>query len=472
MSSILRHLPSVDTLLQSDAVEALLTRIPRAVVVDAIRDVLDETRHAVLNAAGQVPASEVEIRDPARYAAPIAAACDRLMSPSLRRVINATGIVIHTNLGRAPIAPDVFERARDIAARYTNLEFDLATGKRGSRHSHAESLLTRLTGAESAVVVNNCAAALLTSLHAHAHGREVIVSRGELVEIGGSFRLPEIMQASGAKLVEVGTTNRTRARDYRDAITDRTASILKVHQSNFRIEGFTEEVTVDDLGEITREAGITLLYDLGSGSFLRAGEGAEPTVSDEMKRGADVVMMSGDKLLGSVQAGILLGTKPGIDAIRESALMRAVRPDKVTLSLLESTLLYYLEPARALAEIPVLRLIERPLRAIKEDAEAIRDGLRKRLPEQAVEMEIVEGKSEAGGGAIGQPAMDTALLALTFPDRSPDEVAAALRRRAVPIVARIYRDRVWIDPRTLFADDHEPLVAALVEVIEEQGEDT
>ncbi|NNE08265.1 MAG: L-seryl-tRNA(Sec) selenium transferase, partial [Gemmatimonadetes bacterium] len=403
---------------------------------------------------------------------PIETMCGRLMSPSLKRVINATGIVIHTNLGRAPIAPDVFERARDVAARYTNLEYDLASGKRGSRHTHAESLLTRLTGAESAVVVNNCAAALLTSLHAHAHGREVIVSRGELVEIGGSFRLPDIMKASGAKLVEVGTTNRTRARDYREAITDRTAAILKVHQSNFRMEGFTEEVAIDELSAITREACLALLYDLGSGSFLRAGKGAEPTVAAEMKRGADVVMMSGDKLLGSVQAGIMLGTKPAIDTIKKSALMRAVRPDKVTLSLLESTLLYYLEPARALAEIPVLGLIERPLRAIKEDAEAIRDALRERLPENAVAMEIVEGKSEAGGGAIGQPAMDTALLALAFPDRSPDEIAAALRSRPVPVVARIYRDRLWIDPRTLFADDHDPLVTALAEVIEGQGENT
>ncbi len=472
MSKLLRHLPSVDTLLQSEAVQELLARFPRVVVVDAIRAVLDETRAAVLSGAPRAPGRESEIADLARYTGPITAACDRLMSPSLRRVINATGIVIHTNLGRAPIAPSVFERARDIAARYTNLEFDLASGKRGSRHTHAESLLTRLTGAESAVVVNNCAAALLTSLHAHAHGREVIVSRGELVEIGGSFRLPDIMKASGAKLVEVGTTNRTRARDYQDAITEQTAAILKVHQSNFRIEGFTEEVTVDELSEITREAGLKLLYDLGSGSFLRVGKGAEPTVTDEMKRGADVVMMSGDKLLGSVQAGIMLGRAPAIDVIRKSALMRAVRPDKVTLSLLESTLLYYLEPARALGEIPVLRLIERPLRAIKEDAEAIRDALRARLPENAVEMEIVEGKSEAGGGAIGQPAMDTALLALTFPDRSPDEIAAALRQRPVPVVARIYRDRLWIDPRTLFADDHDPLVAALAAVIEEQGENT
>ncbi len=311
-TSLLKKLPSVDRFLEHSSMKRFFAAYPRGVVIDAIRGALDAARRAILSGEeGEIvpggDAGRVE-----SYETAVEARIGATVRPSLRRVINATGVVIHTNLGRSPIAPEAFDRARDIATAYSNLEYDLEKGERGSRHDHVERLLVRLTGAEAAVVTNNCAAALMTALHAFARGREVIVSRGELIEIGGSFRLPEIMEASGSRLVEVGTTNRTHPEDYRRAITSDTAALLKVHLSNFRQEGFTTQVSAPELAAIAAEAHLPLLHDVGSGSLLEGGGRGDRSVQQEVAAGADLVMMSGDKLLGSVQAGIVVGRKEAV----------------------------------------------------------------------------------------------------------------------------------------------------------------
>ncbi len=455
-SSLLRHLPSVDRFLEDPALLELMESYPREIVVEGIRHALESVRSRVIDDKGTAPDVE-EIGSIGYYIGMVREKAESIMRPSLRRVINATGIVIHTNLGRSPIAPEMFDRARDIATRYSNLEYDLDAGKRGSRHDHIESLLTRLTGAEAAVVTNNCAAALLTSLQACARGREVIVSRGELIEIGGSFRLPELMEASGARLVEVGTTNRTHPKDYEKAITPQTAAILKVHLSNFRQEGFTTDVPAADLAGIASEAGIPLLHDVGSGALVQIDEGGDPTVPEEVASGADLVMMSGDKLLGSVQAGIVVGRREMVEKVRSCPVMRAVRPDKVTLALLEATLLSYLDEPNRLAQIPVLRLILRPLRDIKEDAEKLRQAFLEQADPQP-ESKFLEGRSEAGGGAIGQRAVETVLFSISPGNVSADQIARKLRANDPPVVVRVQQDNVVIDPRTLFPEEI-PLVA-------------
>lgn len=455
-TSLLRHLPSVDRFLEDTSIRKLIGRFPREIVVEGIRHALESVRSRLIDGKGIAPTAD-QLEAVSYYIDLVRERAESILRPSLRRVINATGVVIHTNLGRSPIAPEIFDHAREIAIRYSNLEYDLEAGRRGSRHDHIESLLRRLTGAEAAVVMNNCAAALLTALHACARGRDVIVSRGELIEIGGSFRLPELMEASGARLVEVGTTNRTHPDDYRRAITPTTAAILKVHLSNFRQEGFTTDVPAADLVGIAAEAGIPLLHDVGSGALVSIDRGGEPTVPEEVASGADLVMMSGDKLLGSVQAGIVVGRREMVEKVRSCPVMRAVRPDKVTLALLEATLIAYLDEANRLTQIPVLRLILRPLRDIKEDAEALQKAFLAQA-ESHVETRFLEGRSEAGGGAIGQRAVETILLSLSPGSLSVDQVARKLRENDPPVVVRVQQDSLVIDPRTLFPDEI-PLVA-------------
>jgi L-seryl-tRNA(Ser) seleniumtransferase len=454
---MLRLIPSVERVLSDPAVEEAVRPFPRPVAVEAVRAVLDSARDEIRR--GKAPA-EGELTSPAAYRERILGVLRELLRPSLRRVVNGTGIVIHTNLGRAPLAPESFDRARDIAVRYSNLEFDLEEGSRGSRYVHAERLLSRLTGAEAALVANNNAAAVLVALHALASGREVIVSRGELIEIGGSFRLPDIMEASGARLVEVGTTNRTRPEDYRKAIGPRTALLMKVHLSNFRLEGFTAQVSAAELAGIGAESKVPVLYDLGSGAFVRTDPRGEPTAREELEKGPSVLTMSGDKLLGSVQAGILLGRRAEIERIRSSPMMRAVRVDKVTVALLEATLLAYLDPDRVTESVPVLRLISRPAHVIRQDAERLREAILSRAA-TGIDARIQEGESEAGGGAIGQPPIPTFLLALAFEGRSPDAVAACLRAFDPPVIVRVKNDRVLVDPRTLFPEEIEIVAEAV-----------
>jgi L-seryl-tRNA(Ser) seleniumtransferase len=424
----LRELPSVDELLRSDEV----ARLPRPVAVVAARQTLERAREEI--AAGHDPGDLVS--------RVVAAAADH-GEPRLRRVVNATGVVLHTNLGRAPLAGAALDRVRD-AAGYSNLELELTGGERGSRHDHLAAILRRLTGAEDALVVNNNAAALLLALATLAEGREVIVSRGELIEIGDGFRIPDVLARSGARLVEVGTTNRTRAADYAAALGPDTALLLRVHQSNFRVVGFTERPSLAQLVEIARRAGLPLLDDLGSGSLVELGD--EPLVPDSIAAGAGLVAFSGDKLLGGPQAGIVCGRADLVARMRRHPLQRALRPDKLTLAALEGTLLLYLDPARALREVPALRMLHEPVERVEARAARLA---------ALVGGEVVATTGRAGGGALPLLDLPSAACAVEV------ALAASLRLADPPVVALVRDERTLLDCRTI-ADGEVELVAAAV----------
>jgi L-seryl-tRNA(Ser) seleniumtransferase len=412
----LRQLPSVDNLLRSPA----LAQLPHDTAVAAARGALAQAREEI--AAGREPG------DIADRAAALAA---RLEEAHLRRVVNATGVVLHTNLGRAPLAAAALERIRDTAG-YSNLELDLLDGRRGSRHDHLAAILRRLTGAEDAVIVNNNAAALLLALTALAAGREAIVSRGELIEIGDGFRIPDVLAQSGARLVEVGTTNRTRASDYDAAVGPETALLLRVHQSNFRTIGFTERPSTAELAAVGRRHGAPLLDDLGSGSLLPLAD--EPLARDAIADGADLVTFSGDKLLGGPQAGIVCGRAELVGRLRRHPLQRALRPDKLALAALEGTLLLYLDPERALEEVPVLRMLHEPSDRVRARAQELA---------RLTGGEIVETSARVGGGAL--PLHDLPSFACAL----EEELATPLRAAPTPVVAVVRGGRALLDCRTI-----------------------
>lgn len=394
---------------------------------------------------------------------------DQTSAPSLVPVINATGVIIHTNLGRAPLAPAAAARAAEVAGGYSNLEYDLEAGERGSRHVHAEQLLCALTGAEAAVVTSNNAAATMLVLATLAAGREVIVSRGELVEIGGGFRVPDVMAQSGALLREVGTTNRTRVTDYAAAISDRTALILRVHPSNFRIEGFTERPPLADLATLAHRFNLPVFEDLGSGwlgvPHTRPWPDAladEPSVRDSVAAGVDLIAFSGDKLLGGPQCGLIVGRAAWVDRVRTHPLMRAVRAGKMTYAALEATLaLWRREPSRT--EIPVVAMLLMPLDAIEGRARELAVTLRTSAPD--LQCEIIDGTSTIGGGSAPQSVIPTRLLAIRSPRHSAAALEAALRAGTPPVVARIQHDLLLIDLRTVRPDDDGVLARALLAVV-------
>jgi L-seryl-tRNA(Ser) seleniumtransferase len=447
MSDPRRDLPSVSTLLETDGIRALLERHPRPIVVDAIRSAIDAAR-----------AADTSRRTEQQWVATVASAVEKTDRPSLRRVINATGIVLHTNLGRAPLAKSAVEAIERIARGFSNLEFDIETGKRGSRYSHCVSLLQQLTGAEDALVVNNCAAALVLALNALANKKEVLVSRGELVEIGGSFRIPEIMARSGAKLVEVGTTNRTNDDDYRRAITPRTAAIVKVHRSNFAIEGFTADVSLDRLAFIAAEHGLPVLHDLGSGLMLSLddyGLRGEPTAAKSLASGASLVLMSGDKLLGGPQGGIILGSANLMAKLRRNPFARAMRVDKLTLSALEATLRLYLEPERALVEIPVLAMLTASVSTLRDRAESIRA----RLSQRGIAVEVVASSASVGGGAFPTTEIPSIALSLSV---NAERAEAMLRAGDPAVIGHISEGRLLLDLRSVIPDEDETLSRAIL----------
>ena len=430
----LRDLPAVDELARDVAPAGE----PPALAVDAARVTLAHARDEIR--AGREPGDLVE-----RTRQELAAA----RRPQLRRVINATGVVLHTNLGRAPLAPAALERVHEVAGSYSNLEYDLREGGRGSRQDHLADVLRRLTGAEAALVVNNNAAAVLLALAALAEGREVIVSRGELIEIGDGFRIPDVLARSGARLVEVGTTNRTRARDYEAAVTPETAVLLRVHQSNFRVVGFAELPPLRELVAVARRNGVPLVEDLGSGrlipsnSLLRADE---PAVRDSVAAGADLVCFSGDKLLGGPQAGIVVGRADLIERLRRHPLQRALRPDKLTLAALEGTLSLYADPERALREVPALRAIHETAESVRERAErlaALIDGT------------VEETVARVGGGTL--PLAELPSFACAVEER----LAAALREADPPVVALVRDGRCVLDCRTLSDAELDEVAAAV-----------
>jgi L-seryl-tRNA(Ser) seleniumtransferase len=450
MSDARRGLPSVTSLLESEGIQSLLERVPRGVVVDAIRRTIASVRSSHVEAP----------HDAAGWTAAVANAVDDATRRSLRRVINATGVVLHTNLGRAPLAAVALDAIDRVARGFSNLEYDVAVGQRGSRYSHCAALLRELTGAEDALVVNNCAAALVLALNTLADGRTAIVSRGELIEIGGSFRIPEIMERSGARLVEVGTTNRTHIADYRRAIEADGAIILKVHRSNFEQSGFVSEVSASQLAALGAEHGVPVLYDLGSGlltSLEAYGLVGEPTARDAMKTGASIVTMSGDKLLGGPQAGLLLGTRRIIERIRSNPLTRSYRVDKLTLAALEATLALYREPARAIREIPALAQLTADAASLKTRAERLAAAIDDRR------VSVVDTVSSVGGGAFPTATIQSAALRVDAP---ADAVEKRLRGRDPAIVARISDGMVLLDLRTVFVADEEELVRAVRSALE------
>ena len=443
---LLRRLPAIHGL--ADAAMALADA-PRWAVVEAARRAVAARRAAIVDGGSQDPAVAPE---------EVAAAARALVGPSLRRVVNATGVVLHTNLGRAPLAEAAIARIGEVARGYSNLEYELGAGERGSRHRHLGALIRELTGAEDAIVVNNNAAATVLALSALAAGQGVIVSRGELVEIGGSFRIPDILRLSGCRLVEVGTTNKTHRADYERAIGADTALLLKVHRSNFALVGFTAEVAADELAALARERGLASMVDLGSGALLSAeqlraaGLPAEPGVAETVAAGADVVCFSGDKLLGGPQAGILVGRAEAIARCRQHPLMRAVRPDKLTLAALEATLTLYRD--QRITDIPAVAMLSAPPEVLRARAEALAAALA--LP-AVVAARCV---SAVGGGAMPLSELPSWGLAIEAA-AGADAVDAALRAAAVPVVARVVDGRVVADLRTVQIADEPDLLAAV-----------
>ena len=445
----LRALPSVHQLLEAPQASAMVASHGRPLVRFAVQHVIEEERRT-----GAIAEPE------ARWSA-IERVIQELRRPRLRPVVNATGVILHTNLGRAPLAAAAAEAAAAIAGRYSTLEFDPQTGRRGRRHDLAADLLRHLSGAEGAAVVNNCAAAVLLMLTALAKGKEVIVARGELVEIGGGFRMPDVMRLSGARLVEVGTTNRTRAEDYAAAITPRTAAILKVHASNFQVIGFTQSVELKELAAIARQHQLLLLHDLGSGALVETaayGLAEEPRIQDSLASGADLVACSADKLLGGPQAGLLLGRAALVDRVMKHPLARAVRVDKMTLAALIATLDLYL--TQSPAGVPVWEM----LGASAESIAARAQGWQRRLMEQGALAEVVAAESTVGGGSLPGERLATTALAIT-PRRGGGGAAELLRRlrqHEPPVIGRIVEERVLLDPRTVLPGEDDVIVEAVI----------
>jgi len=476
----MRHLPSVDALLNQPAIASLLDEFARPELLLCIRTVLEQRRAALL--AGDspgldTPALSLDVRQ----------MLYQRIQPNLRRVINATGVVLHTNLGRAPLAEEAIEAVNAVAAGYSNLEYDLSAGKRGSRYDHLRDLIRELTGAEDALVVNNNAAGTFLVLHALASGRPAIVSRGQLVEIGGSYRMPDIMAEAGCKMIEVGTTNRTHIADYERAIDEDTAVLLRVHTSNYRIEGFTTTPMLEELATLARKyerQNIAVVDDLGSGLMYRtrpsaddAEDGApsigsdwdEPTVRHSIEAGADVTLFSGDKLLGGPQAGVIVGRADLIKRVRQNPMARTFRPDKMTLAGLEATLRLYRDPAAPARRLPVHRMLAAPPARLRENAERLAENIAALLPEAEIAAE--QDESYAGGGTLPALPFDTWVTSVSLPDHAPNRLASALRSQALPVICRISDEALIFDTRTLFPDDMDQIPAILAETLRElEGE--
>jgi len=461
MNAILRQIPSVDELLGSACVRDLVTRQPRWAVVEAIREVLATRRKRAL-ASHMTPEAAQALLALDGIQTDVAEQTARKAASSLRPVINASGVVLHTNLGRAPLAPSAVAALEAAARGYSNLEFDLATGNRGTRQVHVEELLCALTGAEAALVVNNNAAAVSLGVNTFADGREVIVSRGELVEIGDSFRIPDVMTRAGGRLREVGTTNRTHLADYEQALGPETALILKVHRSNFQLLGFTAEVDSGALAALARQHQVPIMEDLGSGALLDLsvfGLRHEPLAAEAIRAGVDVVTFSGDKLLGGPQAGILVGRRAMLARLRRNPLARTVRIDKLCLAALEATLRLAREPERARQEIPVLRMLTLPAEAVGARAEALAQALRAAVP--GVHCDVEDGTSEVGGGALPLQALPTRVLAIRPGRLSANALDTRLRTGESPVLVRVQDERVLVDLRTVAENEEAGLLAAL-----------
>ena len=459
-NQLLRSLPSIERLLERPLAARLSANLSRDRVRDLLREIIDELREQLVDEPQSAVPTPQTLTEAVEHRLEVRAA--ECAQPSLRRVINATGVIIHTNLGRAPLAREAIEAVSEAAAHYSNLEYDLARGERGHRETHCQDLLARLAGSEAAVVANNNAAAVLLVLNTLAEGGEVIVSRGELIEIGGSFRIPDVMEKSGATLREVGTTNRTRIADYERAINERTRLILRVHPSNYRIIGFTERPSVQEIAGLSRKSGIPSFEDLGSGCLIDLssyGVRDEPVVAESLKAGISVVSFSGDKMLGGPQAGVIAGSRKIVDQVRANPLMRALRVDKMTYSAIEATLRLY-ERGTALSDVPVIRSITATREEIGQRASRFCESVL-RVTSGGLKATLEDGSSVIGGGSAPEVKLPTVLVAIEGAAMSAASIEERLRRHRIPIITRAERDRVIIDLRTVAADDEAIILDAI-----------
>jgi len=455
---MLRKLPSVDALLKEPEFEGAA----RGVIVDCVRLAVDRVRELLVSQEEELEEDSIRLKVIAEAKQLI----KETMRPYYRKVVNATGIILHTGLGRAVLPACAMRQIQDEMGGYSVLQTDTETGKRSKREQRVESLLQQLTGAEAATVVNNNAAATSIVLNTVAKDKEVIVSRGQLVEIGGSFRLPDVMAFSGARLVEVGTTNKTHARDYANAITEETAAILRVHPSNYKIQGFTSEVPLDELVAIAHENGLTMIDDVGSGAlidFSRFGFEPEPTLTESISKGADIVTASADKLIGGPQGGIILGRADLIDAVRKNQFARIVRVGKLTLAALEATLKLFLDEATALCEVPTLKMLTRDAGEIVREAKRMASQLSKKISGASVT--TIAGFSQTGSGSLPAQNMATTLIAIKPGKVGAESLAKQLRQYRIPVFARIQNDQVLIDPRTLLDGEGKIVVEALLDIL-------
>ncbi|KYH34504.1 L-seryl-tRNA(Sec) selenium transferase [Clostridium tepidiprofundi DSM 19306] len=451
---LLRRLPKVDELLNQEKIKKYLNITMRNIIVDSIRETICNYRNMIIKGRIDAFTNEDIINS-------VIMTIEEKDEFRLRKVINATGTVIHTNMGRSLLSKGAVERVIDVVENYNNLEYDINKGKRGLRYSHIEEIITKITGAEAAMVVNNNASAVMLVLSTLCYEKEAIVSRGQLVEIGGSFRVPEVMKLSGAKLVEVGTTNRTHLFDYENNISEDTGVLLKVHTSNYKILGFTEEVPLDELVELGKEHNIPVIEDIGSGvlvDFSKYGFAYEPTVQESIKKGVDVVTFSGDKMLGGPQAGIIVGKKKYIDKMKKNQLTRALRIDKMTLAALEGTLKYYLDEEEAIKNIPTLSMILADKDDIMKKAQKLKEMLEKSL--RNYDFNISADFSMVGGGSMPTEKVDTYVIRIKSKKIATEKLEYLLRMNKIPIIVRVCNDEIILDLRTIFEKDFNTILDA------------
>ena len=465
---LLRILPAIDRILREEPLQNLSRQLPQEILSSAVQELIGNLRQEILKTGKIVPSDRLL---PENIAATAAQNCRKFFQPSLRKVINATGTLLHTNLGRAPLSAQSLHAINTVAAGYSNLEFELDSGCRGERFSHVEKLLTQLTGAEAALVVNNNSGAVLLALTALAKGREAIVSRGELVEIGGAFRIPEVMEAGGVMLREVGSSNRTHLHDYQQAINADTAILLKVHTSNYRVSGFTSAVDSVELVKLAEQFSLPVIEDLGSGCMMDLsayGVGGEPTVRQVVKTGVGVVTFSGDKLVGGPQAGIVVGRRDLIEQVKRHPLNRALRIDKLTLAFLEEVLKCYLDEEKAVSSLPTLAMLTMSPAELRRRANRLKGQIRRQLGNiPGFSLTVKEGISRAGGGALPMVEIPTWLVALQVDNHSASALERFFRSRSIPIITRILDDQLIFDPRTLFVDDGLEIARACGELLKE-----
>ena len=457
---LFKMIPKVDEILEEEVIKEILDRIPREIVLESIREELDYIRNGIK--AGRFNEESLG-KNLSALNNRIAKKSEYKNSFKLKRVINGTGVVIHTNIGRSLVSDQVMDNVRDVAVNYSNLEFDLATGGRGLRYDHLEYIITRITGAESAIVVNNNAAAVMLVLSTMAKDKEVIVSRGEMIEIGGAFRIPDVMEQSGARLVEIGTTNKTHLEDYERAVTEDTGALLKVHTSNYKIVGFSSAVEAEELQGIKNQYNIPIIEDLGSGVLIdlsQYGLEYEPTVQDSIRNGIDVVTFSGDKLLGGPQAGIIVGKKEYIDEMKKNPLTRAFRIDKFTISALEATLMTYLEQD-PVSKIPTLNMLAQTEEEILVKAEELLNLLEANIKRENIEFTIVDDYSEVGGGSLPLEKLASKCIKIDLKNCSISKFDKGLRLARVPLITRLYKDSIFIDLRTIRRDEFNLVVESI-----------